>query len=167
MTAADRSHTFTWQDPLATAGHGLKLSGLAFLQALVSGRIPKPPIAEALGFTLAEVSEGLAVFTVEPAEFHYNPIGVVHGGLAATLLDSAMACSVQTTLPTGKLYTTLELKVNLVRPITMKTGLLRAEGRLIHGGSRVATAEGRLVDLTGRLYAHGTTTCMIFDAPAS
>ena len=167
MTDPVRSRTFTWQDPLATSVHGLKLSGLGFLQAILSGRIPKPPIAEALGFTLAEVAEGLAVFTVEPAEFHYNPIGVVHGGLAATLLDSCMACSVQSTLPAGKVYTTLELKVNLVRAITLKSGLLRAEGRLIHSGSRVATAEGRLVDLQGRLYAHGTTTCMVFDAPAS
>src|SRR5438045_3075237 len=111
MAAPERSRTFTWQDPLASAGHGLMLSGLGFLQAIASGRIPKPPIAEALGFTLAEVSEGLAVFTVQPAEYHYNPIGVVHGGLAATLLDSAMACSVQSTLPAGKIYTTLELKV--------------------------------------------------------
>jgi uncharacterized protein (TIGR00369 family) len=167
MADSGRTRTFTWQDPLATAGHALKLSGLGFLQAIASGKIPKPPIAEALDFTLAEVSEGLAVFTVEPKEFHYNPIGVVHGGLAATILDSAMACSVQTILPAGKAYTTLELKVNLVRAITLKAGLLRAEGRLIHSGSRVATAEGRLVDKSGRLYAHGTTTCMIFDAPAS
>jgi uncharacterized protein (TIGR00369 family) len=163
----ERSRTFTWTDPLATASRGAGKTGKEFLLAIMNGEVPPPPIAQALGFRLSEVGDGLAVFTVEPAEFHYNPIGVVHGGLAATLLDSAMSCAVQTVLPGGKAYTTLELKVHLVRAITMKTGPMRAEGRLIHSGSRVGTAEGRLQDGAGKLYAHGTTTCMIFDQTAA
>ncbi len=167
MTSVERSRTFTWANPLATASRGRELSGLEFLHAIIAGDLPPPPIANALGFQLSEASPGMAVFTVTPAEFHYNPIGVVHGGLAATLLDSAMSCAVQTSVPAGKGYTTLELKVNLVRAITMKTGPMRAEGKIIHAGSRVGTAEGRLVDAEGRVYAHGTTTCMIFDLPAA
>jgi uncharacterized protein (TIGR00369 family) len=102
------------------------------------------------------------VFEFEPAEFHYNPIGVVHGAMAGMLLDSTMGCSVQSTLPAGVGYTTLEFKVNMVRPVTLKTGLMRAEGRVIHVGTRVATAEGKLIDAAGKIYAHATTTCLIF-----
>jgi uncharacterized protein (TIGR00369 family) len=110
------------------------------------------------------VERGRAVFEVVPAEQHFNPIGVVHGGLAMTLLDSAMACSVQSELPAGSGYTTLEAKINLVRPVTLETGKLRAIGKVIHVGSRVGTAEGRLEDASGKLYAHGTTTCIILGA---
>lgn len=138
------------------------LSGLEFLAKIVSGELPRPPIAGLLGFSLAEVEEGRAVFVAEPERRHYNPIGSVHGGFAATLLDSCMACSVQTRLPAGKGYTTLEFKVNLVRGLTDETGPVRAEGTAIQVGSRVGTAEGRLIDASGRLYAHGTTTCLIF-----
>lgn len=165
MTSIERSRTFTWSDPLTTASKGLAKSGLEFLLAIIAGEIAQPPMADTLGFRLAEATAGSAVFTITPAEYHYNPIGVVHGGLAATLLDSAMACAVQTTVPAGKGYTTLEIKVNLVRAITLKTGPMRAEGKVIHSGNRVGTAEGRLIDGDGRLYAHGTTTCMIFDLP--
>jgi uncharacterized protein (TIGR00369 family) len=115
-----------------------------------------------MNFKLDEVSEGHAVFTVEPDEYHYNPIGVVHGGLAATLLDSAMGCAVHSALPAGAGYTTLEVKINFVRAISADTGLIRGEGKLIHLGVRTATAEGRVLDSAGKLYAHGTTTCMIF-----
>lgn len=138
--------------------------GLSFLQAIVDGTLPGPPIAETLGFTLVEVSEGRALFQSVPAFKHYNPIGVVHGGYAATLLDSAVGCAVHTTLAKGEGYTTLELKLNLVRAITQNTGLLSAEGKLIHRGRTVATADGYLRDAKGRLYAHATTTCMIFPA---
>lgn len=138
------------------------MSGLEYLEAIRDGRVPRPPISELLGFTLLEVGDGHAVFACVPGEQHYNPIGVVHGGLACTLLDSAMGCAVHSKLPKGTAYTTLELKVNLLRPITAGTGLLRCEGRLIHAGKRTATAEGKLHDSSGRLYAHGTTTCMIF-----
>ena len=103
-----------------------------------------------------------AVFAVEPAEYHYNPIGVVHGGVAATLLDSAMGCAVHSALPAGAGYTSLEIKVNFVRPLTAETGRVRCEAKLIHLGGRTATAEGRVVDEAGKLYAHGTTTCLIF-----
>jgi uncharacterized protein (TIGR00369 family) len=156
-----RSRTITWEDPRPEAEARRQMSGLEFLQSIISGRLPAPPIAATLGFRLAEAIAGRVVFVAQPAEYHYNPIGVVHGGLAATLLDSSMSCAVQSTLPAGVGYTTLELKVNFIRPITLGTGELRSEGTVVHAGSMTATAEGRLVDQAGRLYAHGTTTCII------
>jgi len=137
------------------------MTGIEFLRAIRDGRLPSPPIAELLGFQLVEVEPGHAVFECVPGKQHYNPIGVVHGGLAMTLLDSAMGCSVQTQMPAGVGYTTLEAKTNLVRAITATTGKLRAIGKLVHLGSRIATAEGRLEDASGKLYAHATTTCMV------
>ena len=157
-----RTRTFSWEDPRALAEAGRGLSGLEFLRRVVAGELPRPPIAALMNFSVAEVSEGRAVFTAEPAEYHYNPIGVVHGGLAATLLDSAMGCAVHSTLPAGAGYTTLEVKVNFVRPLTAETGRVRCEARVIHVGGRTATAEGRVLDGGGKLYAHGTTTCIIF-----
>ena len=139
------------------------MSGLAFLQAIRDGTLPAPPMARTLGFHLAEIEHGRAVFEGRPAAEHYNPIGTVHGGFAATLLDSCMACSVQSTLAQGFGYTTLEFKINLVRALTDTTGTVRAEGRVLVAGRRVATAEGRLVDAAGKLYAHGTTTCLIME----
>jgi uncharacterized protein (TIGR00369 family) len=115
-----------------------------------------------MNFVLEEVEEGRAVFVGEPAEYHYNPIGVVHGGLMATLLDSALGCCVHTTLPAGVAYTTLELHVNLIRAVTAKTGKLTAIGEVIHAGRTTATAQARVIDAEGKLYAHGTTTCIIF-----
>ncbi len=147
---------------MVSAREGLTLPGLEYLRGFRSGRLPRPPIASTLGMDAAEFSEGRAVFTCEPAEYHYNPIGVVHGGLAATLLDSAMSCAVHTTLAAGERYTTLELKVNFVRAITAGTGRIRAVGTIVHRGGTVATAEGRLVaDGDGKLLAHGVTTCLI------
>jgi uncharacterized protein (TIGR00369 family) len=137
------------------------MAGIEFLRAMRDGRLPPPPIAELLGFRLVEVEPGRAVFEVTPGERHYNPIGVVHGGLAMTLLDSAMGCSVQTQMPAGGGYTTLEAKTNLVRAITTETGLLRAIGNVVHVGKRIATAEGRLEDKAGKLYAHSSTTCIV------
>ena len=156
-----RALTVAWSDPHALAEAGRTMSGLEFLQALVAGRLPPPPIAQLLGFRLVEVAPGHAVFECTPGEQHYNPIGVVHGGLAMTLLDSAMGCCVQTKMPAGTGYTTLEAKTNLVRAITSATGTVRAIGRLIHAGSRIATAEGRIEDAAGKLYAHATTTCIV------
>ena len=158
----DRTRTVTWEDPrpLAKAGHGV--SGLEFLQRIVSGELPPPPFASLLNFDLVEVSEGHAVFAVNPAEYHYNPIGVVHGGLAATLLDSAMGCAIHSTLPAGASYTTLEIKVNFLRPMSAETGLVRCEADIIHVGGRTAVAEGRILDEKGKVYAHGTTTCIVF-----
>jgi uncharacterized protein (TIGR00369 family) len=138
------------------------VSGLEFLRRISDGRLPTPPIAALLGFRLAEVSEGYARFEMTPEFRHYNPIGVVHGGLAATLLDSCMGCAVQTHLPAGTSYTTLEIKINFVRALTEQTGPIRAEARTLHVGRRAGTAEGKLIDAKGTLFAHGTTTCMIF-----
>ena len=157
-----RSRTITGHDPVATAARALELSGLEYLQAIAAGELPPPPIAALMDMGPVEVEEGRAVFAAEPAEFHYNPIGVVHGGLAATLLDSAMGCAVQTTLPAGEAYTTLEVKVNYVRPMTRETGRVLAEATVVHRGARTATAEGRLVsEADGKLLAHATTTCLI------
>lgn len=142
----------------------LQYDGLTFLRGLLEGKFPAPPITETLGFALSEVDEGRAAFTGEPQERHYNPIGTVHGGFAMTLLDSALACAIHTTLAKGEAYTTLEIKVNLVRPLTRDTGPVRAEGRLIHRGRTLATSEGDIKDSSGKLYAHATTTCMIFPA---
>lgn len=156
-----KSLTVQWSDPHALAQAGRSMDGLQFLQAMVDGKLPPPPIAQLMGFRLVAVDVGHAVFECTPGEQHYNPIGVVHGGLAMTLLDSAMGCCVQTKLPAGTGYTTLEAKTNLVRAITSATGPVRAIGRVIHAGSRVATAEARIEDRAGKLYAHATTTCII------
>ena len=158
-----RTLTVEWSDPAALAAAGRSMAGIDFLRALRDGRLPPPPIAQLLGFSLVEVEPGHAVFECLPGEQHYNPIGVVHGGLAMTLLDSAMGCCVQTRMPAGGGYTTLEAKTNLVRAITDKTGRLRAIGKVVHLGKRIATAEGRLEDLAGKLYAHATTTCIVLN----
>jgi uncharacterized protein (TIGR00369 family) len=160
-----RSRTITWEDPVAAAASRADLSGLDHLRAIRDGHVPPPPIATLLGFELAEVEEGRAVFAVTPDEFHYNPIGVVHGGLAATLLDSATGCAVQSTLEPGVLYTTLEVKVNFARPMTRDTGRVLCAATVIHRGRTVATAEGRVVaEATGKLLAHGTATCLLMSA---
>jgi uncharacterized protein (TIGR00369 family) len=142
----------------------LTYDGLGFLQALIDRKLPAPPISETLGFLLVAVEKGKAVFEGLPTFKHYNPIGVVHGGYTMTLMDSCMACAIQTTLAKGEIYTTLEVKVNLVRAITKDTGLIRATGRLIHRGRTTGTSEGDVRDAAGNLLAHGTTTCLIFPA---
>jgi uncharacterized protein (TIGR00369 family) len=140
--------------------HGL--TGYEVLQAMIEGRVPRPPIAKTLQFELVEIDKGRALFTGTPVFDFYNPLGVVHGGYAATLLDSCMGCAIHTMMPVGVTYTTLELKVNFVRPLTKDTGLVRAEGKVISLGKRIATAEGKVFDERGTLYAHGTTTCLVF-----
>lgn len=164
MTDTDRTRTYTWDDPMAGADLVATMSGMEYLQAMIAGKIPPPPIAITLDFRLAEIGDGRAVFTGTPAEYHYNPIGVVHGGLIATLLDSALGCSIHTTLPAGAGYTTLELHVNFVRPLTRDTGEIRCEANVLHLGKRLGTAEAKVFDSAGKLYGHGTTTCMIFPA---
>ncbi len=139
-------------------------SGLEFLTDMVEGKLPQAPMCATLGFHLAEASDGYARFDGVPEFRHYNPIGTVHGGFAATLLDSALGCAIFTTLAKGDAWTTLELTLNLVRPINKDTGTVRAEGRIIHRGRTVATAEGTVKDKAGKLYAHATTTCMVFPA---
>src|SRR6478672_6021558 len=141
-----RTRTITWDDPIALAKAGAGLSGLEYLRKIVSGELPPPPIGLLMDFRIAEISEGRAVFLVTPAEFHYNPIGVVHGGVAATLLDSAMGCAVHSTLPAGAAYTTLEIKVNYIRAISAETGLVRCEANIIHVGGRTAVDEGKVLD---------------------
>lgn len=148
---------------VATSAQIAGRSGLQVFQALLAGEIPPPPMAVTLDFTLMRIEPGFAVFQGQPRFNHYNPMGTVHGGWFATLLDSAMGCAVHSTLPAGKAYTTLELKLNLVRALTDAVPLVRAEGRLVHRGRQAATAEARLVGPDGKLYAHASTTCLIFD----
>ncbi|HEY6038771.1 MAG TPA: PaaI family thioesterase [Kofleriaceae bacterium] len=137
------------------------MSGLDYMRGVLRGEFPGAPIAGTLGFTLSEVDTGRAVFTGAPDRFVYNPLGTVHGGYAATLLDSAMGCAVHSTLPPGKAYTTVDLSISLVRAITERTGTVRSEAKVIHAGSSIVTAEGRIVGADGVLYAHGTTTCLV------
>lgn len=159
--SAPRSRTITWTDPLATVAGAEGRSGLEFLHAILEGKIPPPPISETLAFSLVSAEEGVARFAGAPEEFHVNPMGQVHGGYAATLLDSAMGSAVMTTLDKDTMYTTVELSIRLTRAIVPGAGTITAEGRIIHRGGRVATAEGRLTDTAGRLLAHGTTTCLL------
>lgn len=141
------------------------LSGLQIMQAMLRGELPTPPISHTLDFRLVAVGEGLAVFQGRPGEAHLNPMGTVHGGWFATLLDSALGCAVHTRMPPGRGYTTAELGVNLVKALTPKVPRVRAEGRVVHCGRQLATAEARLVGPDGTLYAHATTTCLVFDLP--
>lgn len=142
------------------------MSGLEVLEAISAGELPAPPMGETLDFVPMRMAPGLAVFQGRPQRRHYNPMGTVHGGWFAALLDSAVGCAVHSTLPAGKGYTTLEIKVNLIRPLSDLVPLVRAEGTVIHVGRQVGTAEGRIVGPDGKLYAHATTTCMIFDYPS-
>ncbi|HVH64180.1 MAG TPA: PaaI family thioesterase [Candidatus Dormibacteraeota bacterium] len=160
--ATQRTRTITWQDPFAALKASAGKSGLEVLREILEGRLPPPPIAETMGFTGAEFEEGRAVFVGEPAEYLYNPIGVVHGAFAMALLDSALGCAIHSTLAAGEGYTTVETKVNFIRPITIETGRVRCEGSIVHRGARIATAEGKVIaEATGKLLAHGTTTCLV------
>ena len=140
-------------------------TGLELMQAMLTGELPYAHIAETLDFTLVQVGPGNAVFQGTPQLEHYNPLGTVHGGWYATLLDSAVGCAVHTMMPAGRGYTTAELSLNIVRAATMKSGPLRAIGSVIHCGRQLATAEGRIVGPDGKLYAHATTTCLVFELP--
>ena len=149
----------------ASLGH--RLPGADYLRKIMARNIPPAPIAAMLGFDLAEIGDGFTVFTMKPGEHHYNRLAMVHGGVICTLLDSAMGCAVHTIVPKGRTCSTAELKVNFVQPITRETPLLGAEGTVIHSGRQLATAEGKLLDSTGRLYAHGVATCLIFELPVA
>ncbi len=138
------------------------MTGLEYMQKVLAGELPPTPMAELIEFKLVEVSEGYAVFTIEPHERYYNGVGIVHGGLAATLLDSAMGCAINTMASAGRVFTTLEMNINYVRPLKRETGEVRCEASVIHLGGHIATAKGQIVDREGKLYAHGTTTCMLF-----
>ncbi|MFJ3667097.1 PaaI family thioesterase [Streptomyces sp. NPDC090106] len=162
-----RSRTYEWGDPSITAGAVGQASGLEFLREVRSGKLPAAPIAATLDFTLDEVDEGRAVFSITPGEEHYNPIGSVHGGVYATLLDSAAGCAVQSTLPPGTGYTSLDLSVKFLKRITADTGRVRAIGTVVSRGRQTALAEARLVDENDRLLAHATSSCMLFPVPPS
>jgi uncharacterized protein (TIGR00369 family) len=148
---------------MATIREGL--GGLEYFKKMIAGDVPMPPMLALLGIHLIEAEEGRVVFTGTVAREHYNGMGVAHGGYAATLLDSALGCCINTLMPPGKRFTTLELKVNLTRPLTHEVGPLFCEAKVVHIGGRVATSEGRITDRHDKLYAHGTTTCIIVEAP--
>lgn len=157
----DRTRTVSWDDPAPGMEVARALSGLEYMRAIARGDAPAPPLARLLGFEVETVEEGAVTFALEPAEYHYNPFGVVHGGVAATLFDSALGCAVQSLLPKGSMAPTMQLDINYIRPITKSTGRVRCSGQVVHLGKRSATAEGRLVDMNGKLYAHATGTFVI------
>lgn len=165
-TTAHRVRTVSWGDPAISVKAAQSLCGIDFVRRIMRGQIPAPPAFDLLDFRLVRVDLGDVACEFEPAEFHYNPMGGVHGGIVSTLLDSVMGLAVHTQLPVGSLFSTIELNVNFVRPISVKTGPLLAEGKVVHPGSRVATVEARLVDRGGKLYAHSTATCIVLrDTP--
>jgi uncharacterized protein (TIGR00369 family) len=158
---SERTRTYSWEDPFALAEAMADRSGLELMQLMANGEIPPPPIANTLGFRLVEADRGHALFECEPAEYHYNPIGVVHAGLAMTLMDSAMGLAFVTTLEQPAAWTTLEVKCNFTRALTVDSGVVRCTGSVIHPGRRVATTESRIEDAQGRLCAHGTSTILV------
>lgn len=158
----DRKRTHDWANPLELMEQAKTKSGFDFLNGILNGKIPPAPIAQTLDFYPLSLERGKAVFEFEPQEFHYNPIGCVHGGVISTVLDTVMGCSLQSVLPLGQAYTTLELKVNFLKAVTVNSGKLKSAGRIIHLGKTTALVEADLKDDTGKLYAHGVSTCMIF-----
>jgi len=161
METATRERLITWTNPFAHLPELAKLSGLEALRAIVSGRVDRPPIAHLMNMNLVEAGEGRAVFEGTPGEEHYNPIGVVHGGYALTILDSALGCAIHSTLDPGDTYGTIDTHVRMLRPITLETGKVRCEATLVSVTKTLGTAEGRLVDGKGKLLATGTTACAI------
>jgi uncharacterized protein (TIGR00369 family) len=161
--AALRRREVTWENPLVGAALALDLSGLDYLRAIAEGDIPRPPIAALLGMGIADIQPGRVTFSLDVGEHLYNPIGSVHGGVFCTLLDSAMGCAVHSTLGRGQAYATLELKVNMVKALTLDTPSVLATGQVVSVGRRVITASGQLTGPDGTLYAHATTTCLVFE----
>jgi uncharacterized protein (TIGR00369 family) len=157
-----RERCHRWEDPAISGEAARTLAGLDFFRAIADGTLPPPPIAGTLGFSVIAIEPGRAVFEFRPAEFHYNPIGSVHGGVCATMCDSACGCAVHSMLPAGAYYTSQDLTVKFLRGITVATGPLRCEGTVVHLGSRTALAQASLTDAAGKLYAFATSSCMIF-----
>lgn len=159
----ERSLLVRWVDPSVgpriAAQRGL--NGIDYLRAILRGEVPHPPIADLMGLRLVSVEDGRVIFAATPGEQHYNPMGVAHGGLAATLLDSAIGCAMQTKAPPGGFYTTMELKINYLRPVLVRTGRIFGEGTVLNVGRQTAFAEARVVDSAGKLYAHATSSCML------
>jgi uncharacterized protein (TIGR00369 family) len=160
-----RTRTFSWSDPAQHAGLAGSRSGLELLQAMAAGELPPPPIMSLIDIVSLEAEEGSVTVRLDPQEFHYNPLGSMHGGVYATLLDTAAACSVHTTLPAGVGYTSLDLNVKFLRPVTLATGRITCRGTVLQRGRRTALAEARLTDAQGKLLAHATSSCLIFDLP--
>ncbi len=156
-----RTRTFSWDDPTEVNANLRRLPGLEFLQRVMAGEFPGPPMAQLMNIRIADVEKGRVVFEGTPEEYHYNPLGVVHGGMAATLLDSALGCCVNTHLDAGDFYTTLELKVNYLRPITVDTGIVRAIATTVHIGRTTALVEGKVLDARDRIYAYASSTCLV------
>ena len=164
--ATERSRTYSWADPVALSGEVAKLSGLELFTKLERGDLPAPPIVETLGIDRVEsTGEGRISVYLEPREFHYNPIGSMHGGVISALLDTAAGCAVHTALPAGIGYTSLDLHTRFLRPVTVASGLLRCDGTVVSRGRQTALAEAHLHDARGRLVAHATSTCLIFPIP--
>ncbi|MFI9648301.1 PaaI family thioesterase [Streptomyces sp. NPDC052040] len=162
-----RTRTYAWDDPAVTAAAAGRTSGLEFLRELLAGRLPAPPVVATLGMALTEVERGRVVFSLVPGEEHYNPIGSVHGGVYATLLDSAAGCAVHSVLPEGMAYTSLDLTVKFLRPVTVDTGEIRAVGTVLSSGRRTALAQAQLLDGADRLLAHATSSCVLFPTSGS
>ncbi len=160
-----RERVVRWSDPLSLARASRSMGGRAFLEALQREDLPPPPFSQLVRFRFEEIGDGEVRCALEPDESQYNPHGSVHGGIVATVLDTVMGCAVHSRLPVGRGYTTLEIKVNYVRAVTIAAGTLHATGRLLHLGRQTAVADGRIVDAGGRLYAHSSTTCLVFEAP--
>ena len=157
-----RTKEITWEDPALGAKQALKMNGIDYLKAMGEGQLPLPPLLYTLDFKVGELAPGRVSFSFVPQEFHYNPIGSVHGGVISAILDSAMGCSLHSLLEAGRAYTTLELKVNFLKAVTIQTGELHALGKVIHLGGRTSLVEAQLLDNKGQVYAHATSTCMIF-----
>jgi uncharacterized protein (TIGR00369 family) len=162
-----RSRTFTWTDPAEHADLLPRRSGLDLLRGMAVGELPPPPVMDLIDLSGMEVEEGSVTFYLQPQEFHYNPLGTVHGGVISTMLDSAAACSVQSTLPAGVAYTSLDLNVKFLRAVTVASGRLRCTGSVLQRGRRTAYAEARMTDAAGRLVAHATSSCLILETPRS
>src|SRR3954447_23814029 len=160
-----RTRTFSWTDPAAPAALVGRHTGLELLQAMSSGELPPPPIMRLIDMAEFEAVEGSVTVRLDPQEFHYNPLGSMHGGVISTLLDTACGCSVHTLLPAGVGYTSLDLSVKFLRPITLDSGRLTCTGSVLQRGRRTALAEARLTDAQGKLVAHATSTCMLFELP--
>ncbi|MCX4852911.1 PaaI family thioesterase [Streptomyces canus] len=161
-----RTRTYQWEDPAVSAEAAGRMAGIDFLREVRAGRLPRAPISSTVDFALDEVEPGRAVFSLTPGEEHYNPIGSMHGGVFATLLDSAAGCAVQSLLPQGMAYTSLDLTVKFLRRVTVDTGPVRAIGTVINKGRQTALAQAQLVDEADRLLAHATSSCMLFPVPA-
>jgi uncharacterized protein (TIGR00369 family) len=161
----ERTRTFSWTDPSVHAATVGTRTGVDLLQAIGRGELPPPPVMSMLGVGALTASEGSVTIELDPQEFHYNPLGTVHGGVLSTLLDTAAACSVHSTLPAGIAYTSLDLNVKFLRPVTLASGHLTCTGTVLQRGRRTALAEARLTDAQGKLAAHATSTCLIFEMP--